>query len=82
MVTPKSQNKEALRTALEGLLGVAAEVSGTVLDAINDTFAKINEVYDKYFKPAYDSIAQGYSELLAKFLEVWNGYIQPILENG
>ncbi len=81
IVTPISQNKEALRTALEGLLGVAAEVSGTVLDAINDTFAKINEVYDKYFKPAYDSIAQGYSELLAKFLEVWNGYIQPILEN-
>lgn len=81
IVTPISQNKEALRTALEGLLGVAAEVSGTVLDAINDTFAKINEVYDKYFKPAYDSIAQGYSELLVKFLEVWNGYIQPILEN-
>lgn len=81
IVTPISDNKDALRTALEGLLSVAAEVSGTVLDAINDTFAKINEVYDKYFKPAYDSIAQGYSELLAKFLEVWNGYIQPILEN-
>lgn len=81
IITPINENKEELRTALEGLLGTASEVSGTVLDAISDTFAKINEVYDKYFKPAYDSIAQGYSELLAKFLEVWNGYIQPILEN-
>lgn len=81
IIQPIVDNKEALRTALEGLLGVASEVSGTVLDAINDTFSKMNEVYDKYFKPAYDSIAQGYSELLAKFLEVWNGYIQPILED-
>lgn len=80
IVTPISQNKEALRTALEGLLGVAAEVSGTVLDAINHTFEKINEVYDKYFKPFFESIKTGLSELLAKFLEFWNGYMQPILD--
>lgn len=80
IVTPISQNKEALRTALEGLLGVSAEVSGTVLDAINHTFEKINEVYDKYFKPFFESIKTGLSELLAKFLEFWNGYMQPILD--
>ncbi len=80
IVTPISQNKEALRTALEGLLGVAAEVSGTVLDAINHTFDKLNEIYDKYFKPFFESIKTGLSELLAKFLEFWNGYMQPILD--
>ncbi len=80
IITPISENKEELRTALEGLLGVAAEVSGTVLDAINHTFEKINEVYDKYFKPFFESIKTGLSELLAKFLEFWNGYMQPILD--
>lgn len=80
IITPISENKEGLRTALEGLLGVAAKVSGTVLDAINHTFAKINEVYDKYFKPFFESIKTGLSELLAKFLEFWNGYMQPILD--
>lgn len=81
IITPISDNKEGLRAALEGLLGVAAEVAGTVKDAIDDTFAKINEVYDKYFKPFFESIKTGLSELIAKFLEVWNGYIQPILDD-
>ncbi len=80
IITPINDNKEELRTALEGLLGVAAEVSGTVLDAINHTFEKMNEIYDKYFKPFFESIKTGLSELLAKFLEFWNGYMQPILD--
>lgn len=80
IITPINENKEGLRTALEGLLGVAAKVSGTVLETINHTFAKINEIYDKYFKPFFESIKTGLSELLAKFLEFWNGYMQPILD--
>ncbi len=80
IITPISDNKEGLRTALEGLLNVASEVSGTVLDAINHTFEKMNEIYDKYFKPFFESIKTGLSELLAKFLEFWNGYMQPILD--
>lgn len=75
-----SENKEGFRTAIEGLLGVFAEVSGTVLDAINHTFDKINEIYDKYIKPFFDSVAQGLSELLRTIFEVWNTYAQPFLE--
>lgn len=80
IIQPIVDNKEALRTALEGVLNVASEVSGTVLDAINHTFEKMNEIYDKYFKPFFESIKTGLSELLAKFLEFWNGYMQPILD--
>lgn len=80
IVKPISDNKEELRTAFEGALSVLSEVTGTILDTINHTFEKINEVYDKYFKPFFDSIATGLSELLAKFLEFWNGYMQPILD--
>lgn len=80
IVTPISDNKEELRTALEGLLTVAAEVSGTVLDSINHTFDQLNKVYDKYFKPFFDSISKGFSELLTEFLKLWNEYMQPILD--
>lgn len=80
IVKPISDNKEELRTAFEGALSVLSEVAGTILDTINHTFEKINEVYDKYFKPFFDSIATGLSELLAKFLEFWNEYMQPILD--
>lgn len=80
-IHPFVENKEELRTALEGFLGVLAEVTGTIKQGIDDTFDKLNEVYDSHFKPFFDSIATGLSELLAKFLEFWNGNVQPILEN-
>lgn len=80
IIQPIVNNKEALRTALEGLLGVFANVAGTILQAINDTFAKINEVYDKYFKPFFDSFAQGLSDLVHTILDVWNTYAQPFLD--
>ncbi len=81
IITPISENKEGLRTALEGLLGVFASVAGTVKQGIDDTFAKMNEIYDMYFKPFFDSVANGLSELLGKFLEFWNGYVQPMLDS-
>lgn len=80
IITPISENKEELRTALEGLLGTFADIAGTILKAINDTFSKMNEVYDKYFKPFFDSFIQGLSDLVHTILDVWNTYAQPFLD--
>ncbi len=80
IVQPISDNKEELRTALEGLLGTFADIAGTILKAVNDTFAKMNEVYDKYFKPFFDSFIQGLSDLVHTILDVWNTYAQPFLD--
>lgn len=80
IIQPFVDNKEALRTALEGFLGVLASVTGTIKDSIDATFDKLNEVYDEHFKPFFDSVAQGLSDLLGQFLEFWNGNVQPILD--
>lgn len=80
IIQPFVDNKEALRTALEGFLGVLASVTGTIKDGIDATFDKLNEVYDEHFKPFFDSVAQGLSDLLGQFLEFWNGNVQPILD--
>lgn len=80
IIKPFVDNKEAFRTALEGFLGVLAEVTGTIKQGIDDTFAKLNEVYDAHFKPFFDSVAQGLSELVGEFMEFWNGKVQPILD--
>ena len=37
-------------------------------------------MYDAHFKPFFDSVAQGLSDLVDSFLEFWNGTVQPILE--
>ena len=80
IIQPFVDNKESLRAALEGFLGVLASVTGTIKDGIDATFDKLNEVYDMHFKPFFDSIAQGLSDLLGQFLEFWNGNVQPILD--
>ncbi|MDE7183413.1 MAG: hypothetical protein K2O40_02835, partial [Lachnospiraceae bacterium] len=80
IIKPFVDNKEAFRVALEGFLGVLAEITGTIKQGIDDTFAKLNEVYDEHFKPFFDSVAQGLSDLVGKFMEFWNESVQPILD--
>lgn len=77
---PFIDNKEAFRTALEGFLGVLAEVTGTIKQGIEDTFAHLNEVYDAHIKPFFDSVTQGLSDLIGQFMEFWNGSVQPMLD--
>lgn len=79
-IQPFVDNKEAFRTALEGFLGALATVAGTIKDAIDDTFDKLNGVYDEHFNPFFDSVAQGLSDLVGEFLTFWNGNVQPILD--
>ena len=79
-IQPFVENKEAFRTALEGFLGVLSDVTGTIKDGIDATFDKLNEVYDKHFKPFFDSIASGLSDTVGKFMEFWNGSVQPLLK--
>ena len=80
IIQPFVDNKEAFRAALEGFLEVLADVTGTIKQGIDDTFDKLNEVYDAHFRPFFESVAQGLSDLVAKFLEFWNGNVQPILQ--
>lgn len=78
-IQPFVDNKEGFRTALEGFLSVLADVAGTIKDAVDDTFDKLNQVYDEHFKPFFDSVANGLSDLVKRFLDFWNGKVQPIL---
>lgn len=80
IIQPFVDNKEKFRTALEGLLSVLSEVTGTIKQGIDDTFAKLSEIYDSHFKPFFDSIADGLSDTVGKFMDFWNESVQPILE--
>lgn len=80
LIQPFVENKEAFRTALEGFLGVLAEVIGTIKQGIDDTFDHLNKIYDEHLKPFFDSVAQGLSDLTGQFLEFWNNDVQPILD--
>lgn len=55
-------------------------MTGTIKQGIDDTFAKLSEIYDRHFKPFFDSIADGLSDTVGKFMDFWNESVQPILE--
>lgn len=80
IIKPFVDNKEDFRAALEGFLGILEEVTATIKDTIDRTFDKLNDVYDKHFKPFFDSIAEGLSKITESFLKFWNENVQPILD--
>lgn len=79
-ITPFVENRDAFRTALEGFLGVLESVTKTVKDSIDETFDNMNKMYDEHFKPFFDSVSEGLTDLSEQYLEKWNTIINPILE--
>lgn len=77
---PFIDNQEGFRAALEGCLGTAADVCGTIKTTIDNTFNKLLEVYNEHIKPFFDSVASGLSDLTGRFLEFWNQNVQPMMD--
>lgn len=81
IVTPFVENQDALKDALDGLLRVIADLTTTISDGVQHVTGKITELYDEHIHPFAENVKNGMSELIAKFLEFWNTYVQPILQN-
>ncbi|MDE7089584.1 MAG: hypothetical protein K2O54_05645, partial [Prevotella sp.] len=80
IIQPFVDNQEAFRTALDDFLGILAEVTGTIKNGIEEIFADFNVMYDEHFKPFFDSVTEGLSNLVGKFFEFWNDNVQPVLQ--
>lgn len=80
LLSPIIDNKEQIRESLEELLGVFAEIFGSIKETIDATMDRINEVYDEKFRPFFESLKAGLSELLGKFLNVFRENIMPVLQ--
>lgn len=81
IVTPFVENQDALKDALDGVLGVIADLTTTISDGVQHVTDKITELYDEHIHPFIENGKNGMSELIEKFLEFWNTYVQPILQN-
>lgn len=81
IVTPFVENQDALKDALDGLLGVIADLTTTISDGVQHVTDKITELYDEHIHPFIENVKNGMSELIEKYLEFWNTYVQPILQN-
>ena len=77
---PFIDNQEALKAAVDQMLGVIAESLETIKGAVDTTMSGINAMYDEHLKPLFDSLASGLSELVGVVVEAWQTYILPVVE--
>lgn len=80
-VDPFVNNSDGIKTALEGILEVVSDVTGTISDTVQHFTDGVVTLYDEHIHPLIQSLTDGLDEISAKFLEFWNTYVQPVLEN-
>lgn len=80
IIDPFVDNQEGFKTAFDGLLSVIAKFATTLSNWVNQITTGITSLYDEHIHPFVESVKDGVSELIEKFLEFWNTYMQPILE--
>ena len=73
-------NTDGIKQWFDDVLGFAADLTGTIQEAVDFIGDKANEVYDEHVAPLFDSIANGLAEIIGSFLEVWNSDIKPMLD--
>ncbi|HAV90206.1 MAG TPA: hypothetical protein DCW44_02895 [Eubacterium sp.] len=78
--TPIIDNVEAIKQTFEGILGPIQTVTGTLAEAFTYVGDTLTKVYDEHAKPYFESLKKGLSDSFGKFLEVYNKYFQPFVQ--
>lgn len=77
---PFIDNKDILKSAIEGSLRVIETVTSGVLTVVQNLSDAISMLYDEHVKPFFDSIANGLSSIFETLLTGYNTYILPVLQ--
>ena len=77
---PFIDNKDILKSAIEGSLGVIETVTSGVLTVVQNLSDAISRLYDEHVKPFFDSIATGLSSIFETLITGYNTYILPVLQ--
>lgn len=77
---PFIDDKDILKSAIEGSLGVIETVTSGVLTVVQNLSDAISRLYDEHVKPFFDSIADGLSSIFGTLITGYNTYILPVLQ--
>lgn len=77
---PFIDNKDILKSAIEGSLGVIETVASGVLTVVQNLSDAISRLYDEHVKPFFDSIANGLSSIFGTLITGYNTYVLPVLQ--
>ncbi|WP_256133644.1 phage tail protein [Anaerovorax odorimutans] len=79
VTAPFVRNTGKIKTALHNTLKPISQVTSTISEFVKDTFESIFAAYDKYIRPAFDKIANGFTTIFGGMLDGYNKYLAPVL---
>lgn len=77
---PFIDNKDILKSAIEGSLGAIETVTSGVLIVVQNLSDAISRLYDEHVKPFFDSMANGLSSIFGTLITGYNTYVLPVLQ--
>lgn len=77
---PFIDNKDILKSAIEGSLGAIETVTSGVLTVVQNLSDAISMLYDEHVKPFFDSVANGLSNIFGTLITGYSTYILPVLQ--
>lgn len=73
-------NQEDFKSALSGFLDIVSKVTTTISEIIHQITSGIVSLYEENIRPFIDNVKMSVSELISIFLDFWNTYMQPFLD--
>ena len=77
---PITENKDAIKKALENTLASVRTIVGGIKNFLDKTFASIKQSYDTYISPAIANFGSGFNKVFKGVLDGYNQYLAPTID--
>ena len=81
MTQPIIDNAEKIKEALQNLFGFIGVIFENIRSILHSVCENILNLYDEHIRPLIQSLTDSLSEWYGIFLDGWNKYISPVLQN-
>ena len=81
ITAPFIENKDLLKTTLEGFLEPIAQVMQSIADTVRKAVDEIVRMYDERIHPWIMSVKEAFTEWFQHVLDGFNTYIKPVLDD-
>jgi phage-related protein len=80
--TPFINNVDGFKDALNGILEAVQTVTGSIAETFQHFVDGVIGLYEEHVSPLFQSLRDGLSEIIKVFLDAFNTYILPVIQNA
>ena len=81
LTAPFVENGDLIKTTLEDTFSAVQPIFSNIKALVDELFTKVKTTYDEHVAPMIAAFRDGFTEIAAKILELYNKYFLPVLTN-